>query len=130
MRRMLITWALFGGLAIWILSYETLQFKSLQQFKMVDNLQYSVNSLSTSIYNAVGAFSVGNNSTSIIEGGKRSSANNKGSSVEGTLHFPPNINYTTFLALHPDTRNTTAQKINGTSESPLLSYFPDFCEDW
>jgi len=43
--------------------------------------------------------------------------------------FPDSMNYSTFLALHTDRDNhTTAMSTNSTN-SPLLSYFPDFCAD-
>ena len=49
--------------------------------------------------------------------------------------FPDGMNYSSFLEWHhgangDGANNRTSSSGNVTEDSPLLSYFPDFCEEW
>ena len=59
------------------------------------------------------------------------SVRNADSDDDAEPNFPDGMNYSTFLAMyHPDRANYTALSQNATTNSQLLSYFPDFCGDW
>ena len=112
--RLIIVWALCGGLALWSLSYETFRF-DMKQFQLPTyNLQLYVNySLAT-----IGSSISSSNSTNI--------AVKKEDDIQ---QFPVNMSYISWLQLyHSDRANITRVKSNTTN--PLLEYFPDFCGDW
>ena len=111
-RRLLIVWALCGGLALWSLSYETFRF-DMKQFQLIPDLQLYVNySLAT-----IGSSISSSNSTSVPLKEK------------DIQQFTVNMSYTSWLELyHPDRANITKVKSNSTN--PLLEYFPNFCGDW
>ena len=112
-RRLIIVWALCGGLALWSLSYETFRF-DMKQFQLIPDLQLYVNySLAT-----IGSSISSSNSTIAVTVKK-----------EDIQQFPVNMSYISWLQLyHPDRANITRVKSNSTN--PLLEYFPDFCGDW
>ena len=111
-RRLIIVWALCGGLALWSLSYETFRFE-LKQFQLPDlqlYVNYSLATISSSISSS--------NSTVPMKKEK-----------DLMQQFPVNMSYISWLELyHPDRANITRVKSNTTN--PLLEYFPDFCGDW
>jgi len=114
-RRLIIVWALCGGLALWSLSYETFRF-DMKQFQLPD-LQLYVNYSLATIGSSI---SSSTNSTMTLIAVK----------TENDQHqFPVNMTYTSWLELyHPDRANITRIKSNTTN--PLLEYFPGFCGDW
>ena len=111
-RRLIIVWALCGGIALWSLSYETFRF-DMKQFQLPDLQLYVNYSLAT-----IGSSISSSNSTTVPlkkEGDKQ--------------QFSVNMSYLSWLELyHPDRANITRVKSNSTN--PLLEYCPNFCGDW
>ena len=113
-RRLIIVWALCGGLALWSLSYETFRF-DMKQFQLPD-LQLYVNYSLATIGSSI---SSSTNSTITVTVKKKE---------KDQQYFPVNMNYVSWLELyHPDRANITRIKSNTTN--PLFEYFPDFCGD-
>ena len=55
-----------------------------------------------------------------------------GNLLEAEPNFPDDMNYSSFLAWHPDGKNYSAllASNNSTNSTWLSTYFPDFCADW
>mmetsp|Transcript_3126 Transcript_3126/g.6885 ORF Transcript_3126/g.6885 Transcript_3126/m.6885 type:complete len:559 (-) Transcript_3126:207-1883(-) len=104
MRRVLIVWALCGGLVLWTMSYETLQFNT-SQFRLPEIIQFSSPISVRASDEVEPEFPDNMTYSTFLE------------------LYTDRANRT---ALPQNSTNSNSQN---STNSPLLLYFPDFCAD-
>ena len=107
LRRLAAVGAICGGLTLWTLAYQTIQLQT--QFALPDLGYYASNFTLPvdSLWDAIGY----------------DTPNASGEEMDPV--FPEGMNYSSFLALHPEHAQRAV-----LVHSPIQSYFPDFCADW